>query len=219
MKLTATHLIDMIAEIQQNVRYSYVNSRSHSIVELIDVNSAEGSITIRRTTKDDTIKVSKINYDKIKVISDGLLENTPISIDDLLRNNDNIRSAIEAILVRTAEIYTYTVQNHKNMVWVPTYPHAVGEITALSPTLFSILRESTVKAIDEKLMMTTIELMKKQLEETKKLIKSENELNGKIELLPTSFNKDKLHRVLNEQLSKSQELLERQETLHKLLTK
>ena len=68
-------------------------------------------------------------------------------------------------------------------------------------------------------MMTTIELMKKQLEETKKLIKSENELNGKIELLPTSFNKDKLHRVLNEQLSKSQELLERQETLHKLLTK
>ena len=219
MKLTATHLIDLIAEIQQNVRYSYVNTRSHSIVELIDVNSAEGSIIIKRTTKDGAVKVSKVNYDKIKVISDGLLENTPISIDDLLRNNDNVRSAIEAILVRTAEIYTFTVQNHKNMVWVPTYPHAVGEITALSPSLFSILRESTVKSIDEKLMKTIIELMKKQLEETKKLIKSENELNGRIELMPTSFNIDKLHRVLNEQLSKIQELLERQETLHKLLTK
>ena len=86
MKLTTIHLIDMIANIRKNVKYSYVNTRSHSIVELIDVNSAEGSITIKRITKDDTIKVSKVNHDKIKAISDGLLENTPISSDDLLRN-------------------------------------------------------------------------------------------------------------------------------------
>ena len=219
MKLTTTHLIDMIAEIPQNVPFGYVNPKSHSLVELTEVNPGDGSVSIKRTTKNDTVKLSKVNFGKITAISDGLLENTPISIDDLLRNNDNVRSAIEAILVRTSEIYTYTVKNHKNMVWVPTHPHAVGEITALSPSLYSILRERTVKSFDDKLLKTATELMKKQLEETQNLIKSQNELMGKMEILPSTFNTEKLSKILNEQLSKTTELRERQETLHKLLTK
>lgn len=219
MKLTTTHLIDMIAAIPQNVPYSYVNTKSHSIVELTDVNSGDGSISIKRTTKNDTVKASKVNFNKIKAISDGLLENTPISIDDLLRNNDNIRSAIEAILVRTAEIYTYTVRNHKNMVWVPSHPHTVGEIVTLSPDLYSILRERTVKTFDDKLLKTATELLKKQIDETQDLIIVQRELQGRIELLPSTFNTEKLTKILNEQSSKISELVERQNTLHKLLTK
>lgn len=219
MKLTTTHLIDMIAEIPQNVPFGYVNTKSHSIVELTDVNSGDGSVSIKRTTKDDTVKLSKVNFDKIKAISDGLLENTPISIDDLLRNNDNVRSAIEAILVRTSEIYTYTVRNHKNMVWVPTHPHVVGEIVKLSPDLYSLLREKTVKSFDDKLLKTAIELLKKQVEETDRLKNAQNELTDRINLLPTTFNTDKLVKILNEQSSKISELEERQDTIHKLLTK
>lgn len=219
MKLTTTHLIDLIAEVPQNVPYSYVNTKSHSIVELTDINSGDGSVSIKRTTKDDNVKLSKVNFGKIQAIADGLMENTPISIDDLLRNNDNVRSAIEAILVRTSEIYTYTVKNHKNMVWVPTHPHAVGEIVKLAPALFSLLREKTVKSFDDKLLNTATELLKKQMEDTKGLITSQNELTDRIKLLPSTYNTDKLTKILNEQLSKISELVERQNTLHKLLTK
>lgn len=219
MKLTTTHLVEMIAEIPQNVPFSYVNTKSHSIVELIEVNLGGGSVSIKRTTKNDTVKVSKVNFDKIKAISDGLLENTPISIDDLLRNNDNVRSAIEAILVRTSEIYTYTIRNHKNLVWVPSHPHSVGEIVTLSSDLYLLLRERTVKSFDEKLLKTAIELLKKQLEETQRLIIMQSELKDRIELLPSSFNSEKLAKIINEQSSKISELVERQNTLHKLLTK
>lgn len=219
MKLTTTHLIDMIAEIPQNVPYRYVNTKSQSIVELTEVNTADGSISIKRTTKDDTVKLSKVNFDKIKAISDGLIENAPISIDDLLRNNDNVRSAIEAVLVRTAEIYTYTVRNHKNLVWVPSHPHDVGEIVKLSPDLYSLLREQTVKSFDDKLLKTATKLMKKQLEETRDLIKAQHDLKDRIDILPSAVNAEKLAKILNEQLSKISDLIERQDTLHKLLTK
>ena len=73
MKLTTTHLIDMIAELPQNVSFGYVNTKSGSLVELTDVNAAEGSISIKRTTKEGTEKLSKVNNDKLKAISDGLL--------------------------------------------------------------------------------------------------------------------------------------------------
>ena len=199
--------------------FGYVNTKSHSLVELTDVNPSDGSISIKRTTKNNTVKLSKGNLSKIKAISDGLLENTPISIDDHLRNNDNVRSAIEAILVRTRTIYTYTVRNHKNLVWVPNHPHVVGEVITLSPDLYSLLRESTIKSFDDKLLKTAIEILNKQLIETQNLIKIQNELKNRIELLPSTFNTDKLVKMLNEQLSKSSELVDRQKTIHKMLTK
>lgn len=219
MKLTTTHLIDMIAELPQNVSFGYVNTKSGSLVELTDVNAAEGSISIKRTTKEGTEKLSKVNNDKLKAISDGLLENTPISIDDLLRNNDNVRSAIEAVLVRTSEIYTYTVKNHKNMVWVPSRPHKAGQIVVLVPDLYSILRERTVKSFDDKLLKTAIEVMKKQLAETESLTKVQADLKNRLELLPTSYSPDKLSKMIKEQSSQIEDIKTRQETLFKLLTK
>ena len=219
MKLTTTHLIDMIAEIPQNVPFGYVNTKSGSLVELTDVNAAEGSISIKRTTKEGTEKLSKVNNEKLKAISDGLMENTPISIDDLLRNNDNVRSAIEAVLVRTSEVYTYTVKNHKNMVWVPTHPHEAGHIVVLAPELYSILRERTVKSFDDKLLKTAVEVMKKQIADTENLTKVQSDLRNRLELLPTSYSPEKLSKMIKEQSSQIEDIKARQETLYKLLTK
>lgn len=219
MKLTTTHLIELVKGIPQNVPFNYVNTKSRSIVELVDVSPSEGSITIKRTTKEDNVKVSKVDFKKLKAISDGLLENTPISIDDVLRNNDNVRSAIEAILVRTSEIYTYSVKNHKNMVWVPSHPHQVGVIVPLAADDYSLLREKTVKSFDDKLLNTAIQIMGKQLAATQELLNTQRNLLQKISEHYSSENAEKILRSLNEQLSTTAEILERQNSLKSLLTK
>lgn len=196
MKLTTTHLIEMIKALPVNKTFDYVNTKSRSTVVIMSVDAAAGSVSIKRTTKEGSVKESRINLNKLSVIADGLKENTPISIDDLLRNNDNVRSAIEAILVRTAEIYTYTVDNHKTMVWVPSKPHTAGIIKPLSTEDYGIVSFEEAKPLTEKLLNSTIELLNIQIAETKKLLKA-----------------------FGREVEKTEELLQRQESLLKMISK
>ena len=196
MKLTTTHLIDMIKALPQNKAFDYVNTKSQSKVEITRIEAAAGIVFIRRITKEGGVKESRINMNKLSVIANGLIENTPISIDDLLRNNDNVRSAIEAVLVRTAEIYTHTVNNHKTMVWVPSKPHAAGVIKPLSPEDYGLVSRGEAKLLTEKLLNSTIELINIQIAETKKILK-----------------------VLGEETEKTEELLQREEALLRMLSK
>ena len=196
MKLTTTHLIDLIKALPLNTAFDYVNTKSRSTVEITGIDAADGVVSIKRTTKDGGVKESRINLTKLSAIADGLKENTPISIDDLLRNNDNVRSAIEAILVRTAEIYTYTVNNHKTMVWVPSKPHTSGIIKPFSAEDYGVVSHEEAKPLTEKLLNSTIELINIQIAETKKVLKT-----------------------LGDEATKMEELLQRQESLLRMLSK
>lgn len=196
MKLTTTHLIDLIKALPLNTAFDYVNTKSRSTVEITGIDAAAGVVSIKRTTKDGGVKESRINLNKLATIAEGLKENSPISIDDLLRNNDNVRSAIEAILVRTAEIYTYTVNNHKTLVWVPSKPHTAGIIKPLTAEDYGIVSHEEAKPLTEKLLNATIELINLQIAETKKVLKS-----------------------LGEEKQKTEELLQRQESLLRMLSK
>ena len=218
MKLTTTHLIELIQAIPMNVPYTYVNTKSGSTAELIEINPAETSVTIKRVTKDGTIKISRVDSKKISAIADGLQENAPISIDDLLRNNDNVRSAIEAILVRTSEIYTYFVENHKTLVWVPTKPHEPGNITVLLVEDYNILRSNTVKSLDEKLQNRALLSMEKQLLATQEVKSNQERLMETIKSYSV-INTEKVQKMLNDQTSKINEMLERQESIKELLTR
>lgn len=219
MNLTTTHLIELIRDIPLNVPYTYVNTKSGSTAELIAINPAETSVTIKRVTKDGTIKITRVDSKKISAIADGLQENVPISIDDLLRNNDNVRSAIEAILVRTSEIYTYFVKNHKTLVWVPTRIHKAGNITVLPPEDYNILRSNTVKSLDDKSLNRALLAMEKQILATQELVSIQKRLMESIRLCPSGINTDKIQKTLNDQMSKINDMLERQESIKLILTR
>lgn len=219
MKLTTTHLIELIQDIPMNVPYTYVNTKSGSTAELIDINPAETSVTIKRVTKDGTIKISRVDSKKISAIADGLQENVPISIDDLLRNNDNVRSAIEAILVRTSEIYTFVVKNHKTLVWVPTKIHKSGDIIVLPPKDYNILRINTVKSLDDKSLNRVLLAMEKQILATRELVSVQKRLLESIQLCLSGINTDKIQKMLNDQMSKINDMLERQESIKGILTR
>lgn len=195
MKLTTTHLIDLIKALPINTAFDYVNTKSRSTVEIIGIDAAAGVISIKRTTKNGGVKESRLNLNKLSAIAGGLKENNPISIDDLLRNNDNVRSAIEAILVRTAEIYTYTINNHKTLVWVPTKPHTSGIIKSLTTEDYGIVSYDKEKPLTEKLLNSTLELINIQIAETKKVLKT-----------------------LREETRRTEELLMRQESLLMMLS-
>ena len=195
MKLTTTHLIDLIKALPINTAFDYVNTKSRSTVEIIGIDAAAGVISIKRTTKNGGVKESRLNLNKLSAIAGGLKENNPISIDDLLRNNDNVRSAIEAILVRTAEIYTFTINNHKTLVWVPTKPHTSGIIKSLTTEDYGIVSYNKEKPLTEKLLNSTLELINIQIAETKKVLKT-----------------------LREETRRTEELLMRQESLLMMLS-
>lgn len=218
MKLTTTHLIELIQDIPMNVPYTYVNTKSRSTAELIGISPAETAVTIKRVTKDGIVKISKVDSQKISTIADGLKENIPISIDDLLRNNDNVRSAIEAILVRTSEIYTYTVRNHKTMVWVPSKTHKPGHITVLPPEDYSILKSNTVKSLNDKSLNKALLAMEIQLLATQELVSVQQKLLENIQLCSPEINTEKIQKTLKEQMSIVNDMLDRQESIKKLLT-
>lgn len=196
MKLTITHLIELIKELPLNTPFNYVNPKSQSTVTISSISASEGIVSIVRTTKDGVVKKSSINLSKLTIIAAGLIENIPISIDDLLRNNDNVRSAIEAVLVRTKEIYSFISDNHKTMIWVPSKPHKVGEICILSDSDYSSISSDVIQPLSDKLLNSTIDLVSLQISDTKKLLK-----------------------ILVEQTSKMESLLEREESLFRMLSK
>ena len=68
MKLTTTHLIELIQAIPMNVPYTYVNTKSGSTAELIDINPAETSVTIKRVTKDGIIKISRVDSKRFQLL-------------------------------------------------------------------------------------------------------------------------------------------------------
>lgn len=219
MILTATHLFDMIQELPLNHPFAYVNPKSKSVVEILSTESPQLVVTIKRTTKDNTAKESRVGFEKLKILAEGLVENTPISIDDLLRNNDNVRSAIEAILVRTSEIYTYTVKNHKTLVWVPSKPHNPGQVIPLAPSDYHLVRQRTISPIDSKLLSAFSSLVEREIKET---ISLKKELEGMVNSFYTNTHikePERILRNLNDCSSKIDILLERQNKLFQLLTK
>ena len=219
MILTTTHLIEMVQELPLNQQFAYVNAKSKSVVEILGVNTSESLITLKRTTKDNTCKESRVNFSKLKIIAEGLVENTPISIDDLLRNNDNVRSAIEAILVRTAEIYTYVVKNHKTMVWVPSKPHKSGIIVPLSPSDYHLVRQRSISTVDSRMLSAISNLAEREINETRELRSSITSLSSRIQLNMTQSETERISRSLNEVSSKVDALMERQNRIFQLLIK
>lgn len=63
----------------------------------------------------------------METMANAIKENSPISIDAALVNGGNKRSAIEGALIRTSEFYSIKRGRNKNIVWIPSKPHPVGE--------------------------------------------------------------------------------------------
>ena len=124
MKISKEHLFELLGQLPHDVDCDYVIPG----VFTLRLNSVEKDRVCFSLYNNgvDTNKNVTLTNEAIAVMADGILENVPVSIDTILVRG-NKRSAIEGALIRTSEFYSIKIGRNKNIVWVPSKPHPIGE--------------------------------------------------------------------------------------------
>ncbi len=125
MRLTKEHILELFEQLPIDLKCDYVNPGIYSVrrkpIEGNEVHFAlyENGI--------DTKKEVPLTETAMEIMANAIKENLPVSIDSALFNGGNKRSAIEGALIRTSEFYSIKRGRNKNIVWVPSKPHPIGE--------------------------------------------------------------------------------------------
>lgn len=137
-------MVRAIAQLPRNKRYNYVNLKTKSLIEIVDVILPEGPILIRRydpskgeASQKKSTPVS-ISTKMISRIVNAIKPNQPINFDRVLGASYNTRSVLEALMAHTSEFYYCypgrvdsdekhkVVKGHKHLIWRPDNPHKLG---------------------------------------------------------------------------------------------
>lgn len=125
MKLTKEHILELFRQLPVDISCDYVNPGIYSVrrkpIEGDEVHFALYENEI------DSNKDVPLTEAAMETMANAIKENSPISIDAALVNGGNKRSAIECALIRTSEFYSIKRGRNKNIVWIPSKPHPVGE--------------------------------------------------------------------------------------------
>lgn len=125
MKLTKEHILELFRQLPVDISCDYVNPGIYSVrrkpIEGDEVHFALYENEI------DSNKDVPLTEAAMETMANAIKENSPISIDAALVNGGNKRSAIEGALIRTSEFYSIKRGRNKNIVWIPSKPHPVGE--------------------------------------------------------------------------------------------
>lgn len=125
MKLTKEHILELFRQLPVDISCDYVNPGIYSVrrkpIEGDEVHFALYENEI------DSNKDVPLTEAAMETMANAIKENSPISIDAALVNDGNKRSAIEGALIRTSEFYSIKRGRNKNIVWIPSKPHPVGE--------------------------------------------------------------------------------------------
>mgnify|MGYP000068160790 FL=1 len=133
-KLTAANLVSAIDSLKKNVNYNYVNSSNTHTIQIVHVEKPEGPIKIKRGDTE-----TSISKQAIWRLADALSTGEPVNVDRVFGASYNFRSALEALLAHTPEIYwcklqriqpglnkSEVVEGHKHIIWLPDRPHEQG---------------------------------------------------------------------------------------------
>lgn len=148
MALTLEHFLDLIDELPKGVNMDYVKAGTNKIqLDSVDRVGKYISATKVDTEKGST-KSANITTENLRMFVNKVVENKPLHIESVWNGSGSARSAWEGLFAHTSEFYTYFSKGRKHLVWIPTHPHAIGEITPLTKELLDNL--STDKCTDRK---------------------------------------------------------------------
>ena len=130
MELSKEHLIKLINELDINKKYDYVKVGDSKVaITNVDIDS---QIVSFKRVKGEQESSYNLSSDRLNSIVNACKEKVPVNIDALFSGGSNDRSAIEAILARTAEFSVVYIDRKKHIVWLPNQPHKIGEIKEVS---------------------------------------------------------------------------------------
>ena len=139
MALTLEHFLDLIDELPKGVNMDYVKAGTNKIqLDSVDRVGKYISATKVDTEKGST-KSANITTENLRMFVNKVVENKPLHIESVWNGSGSARSAWEGLFAHTSEFYTYFSKGRKHLVWIPTHPHAIGEITPLTKELLDNL--------------------------------------------------------------------------------
>lgn len=145
-KLSCENLVDALAALPKSNTYSYINKATHTALRIENVEKPYGPITIRRwdPSKGETLAGAAsqtISKEMLFRVANAVAEGLPINIDRVLGASYNTRSALETLICHVPQFYycypgrienkngvTKIKAGHKHIIWLPSEPHAAGEL-------------------------------------------------------------------------------------------
>lgn len=111
MPITVQNLVHMIAQLNRNIDYNYVSSRNTNLIRIHDIEMPNGPIIIKRynPTKSETLADAKpetISTNMLSRLAAAITDRIPINVDRLFGGSYNTRSALEALIANTPNIWT-----------------------------------------------------------------------------------------------------------------
>lgn len=125
-------MISELSQLQTGVVYPYasISAKTQGECTLVAVDQSTSAVSFRRAgdAKDQQIKA-----DKLKLLADALSERIPVEINALYGGGGNFRSALEALVARTPNVFLCEINGKKHIFWDPNQKHASGDITVGIP--------------------------------------------------------------------------------------
>ncbi len=117
-----SHLINLIDELPQNSKLSYV--RGEDVCTFVKVDKVHNRL-YALTPKD---KECTFAESFLLALASGIAPNVAFNTSQLLNNKGSNRAVVDSIIANTAEFYWLAKDGAKFTVWIPTKRHPVGEL-------------------------------------------------------------------------------------------
>lgn len=135
MNFTLQSMIDALNTLTIGTVYKYasVERASTGSCELVSVDQSTGAIKYKRnrvgTAPEANTKVESITGANVAKLATALDSQKAVEINALYGGSGNFRSALEALVANTANIFVCQIDGKKHIFWNPNHSHPVGQIT------------------------------------------------------------------------------------------
>ena len=135
MNFTLQSMIDALNTLAIGTVYKYasVERASTGSCELVSVDQHTGAIKYKRnrvgTAPEANTKIESITGANVAKLATALNSQKAVEINALYGGSGNFRSALEALVANTANIFVCQIDGKKHIFWKPNHSHPVGQIT------------------------------------------------------------------------------------------
>lgn len=135
MNFTLQSMIDALNTLAIGTVYKYasVERASTGSCELVSVDQHTGAIKYKRnrvgTAPEANTKIESITGANVAKLATALNSQKAVEINALYGGSGNFRSALEALVANTANIFVCQIDGKKHIFWDPNHSHPVGQIT------------------------------------------------------------------------------------------
>ena len=118
-------------------KYASVERASTGACELVSVDQHTGAIKYKRnrvgTAPEANAKIESITGANVAKLAAALSSRKAVEVNALYGGSGNFRSALEALVANTANVFVCQIDGKKHIFWDPDNAHPVGQVTISNP--------------------------------------------------------------------------------------